>query len=101
MPLLGDAFIFAAVVGAAIAAGLVLRPRDRRIPIVAGLFCLGQIAAWILFITVRVPLFSGTPEPVETIALVSKAAEVLGILLALQLTVARQRRPTVAYVGSR
>jgi hypothetical protein len=54
VPLLGDAFIVAALVGAAIAAALVVRPDNRRIPVLAGLFCLGQIAAWILFVTVRV-----------------------------------------------
>ena len=95
MPLLGDAFIVAALVGAAIAAALVLRPSNPRIPVFAGLFCLGQIAAWVLFVTVPVPLFSGTPEPVEAIALVSKAAEALGILLALQLTALRQYKPAI------
>ena len=92
VPLLGDAFILAAVVGAAIAAALVLRPDNRGLPVPAGLFCLGQIVAWALFVTVQVPLFSGTPEPVEAIALVSKAAEALGILLALLLTALPQYR---------
>jgi hypothetical protein len=96
VPLLGDAFIVAALVGAAIAAALVLRPDNRRIPALAGLFCLGQIAAWVLFVTARVPLFSETPEPIETIALVSKAAEALAILLALRLTGLRQYRPATA-----
>jgi hypothetical protein len=36
------------------------------------------------------PGFSGTPEPVETIALVSKAAELIAIVLALPL-VGRRR----------
>ena len=97
VPLLGDAFIVAALVGAAIAAALIVRPDERPIPVLAGLFCLGQIAAWAVFVTVPVPLFSGTPEPVETIALVSKAAEALGVLLAVLLTAQRQYRPAMAH----
>src|SRR5262245_24101085 len=83
MPPLGYAFIGAALAGAALAAGLILRPRDRRLPLLAGLFCLGQIVTWALFVTVSVPEFSGTPEPIEVIALVSKAVEGVGLLLAL------------------
>jgi hypothetical protein len=96
MPLLGDAFIVAAVIGGVIAVGLVSRPDDRRISLLAGLFCLGQIAAWALFVTTRMPFFSGTPEPVETIALVSKAAEAVGVALALRLLAAREPRPVLA-----
>src|SRR5439155_23830457 len=77
----------ASVVGGALAVLLIWRPDERRLWILAGLFCLGQIAAWGLFVTVRVPLFSGTPEPVETIALVSKAVEALGVAIAVSLVV--------------
>lgn len=86
MPPLGDAFIAAAAVGALLAIGLVVRPDDQRIPTFAGLFCLGQIAAWALFVSVRVPGFSGTPETIETIALVSKAVEAFGVVLAFRLS---------------
>jgi hypothetical protein len=85
MPRLGYAFIVAAVIGSVLGSGLVVRPRDGRLPLLAALFCLGQIGAWALFVTVSVPGFSGTPESVETIALVSKAVEALGVLLALSL----------------
>jgi hypothetical protein len=83
MPPLGYAFIVAAVIGGAIAIALIVRPGDRRITLLAGLFCIGQILVWGMFVTIRVPLFSGTPEPIETIALVSKAAELVGVAFAL------------------
>src|SRR5262249_52854701 len=81
MPPLGYAFIAAAVMGSVLAWALLSRPDDRRIPFLAGLFCLGQIATWALFVTVHVPGFSGTPEAVQTIALVSKAAELAAVAL--------------------
>jgi hypothetical protein len=94
MPRLGYAFIGAAVIGAVLAAALVSRPRDRRLPLVAAVFCLGQIGAWALFVTLPVPGFSGTPESVENIALVSKAVEAVGVVLALPLiTLPVLRRP--------
>src|SRR5262249_12565427 len=74
MPPLGYAFIAAAAIGGALAWALVSHPDDRRISLLAGVFCLGQIAAWALFVSVSVPGFSGTPEGVEAIALVPKAA---------------------------
>ena len=91
MPPLGYSFIGAAAIGAALAWALVSRPDDRRVPMLAGLFCLGQIVTWLLFVTVRIPLFSGTPEPVETIALVSKAVELYGFAIALSLATSRKR----------
>src|SRR5262249_10453667 len=82
MPPLGYAFIAAAAIGCALACALISRPDDRRIVLLAGVFCLGQIAAWALFVTVHVPGFTGTPEGIETIALVSKAAELVAVALA-------------------
>jgi hypothetical protein len=94
MPPLGYAFIAAAVMGGVLAWALLSRPDDRRIPFLAGLFCLGQIATWVLFVTVRVPGFSGTPEAVETIALVCKAVELAGVALAFPLALPR-RPPSI------
>jgi hypothetical protein len=94
MPPLGYAFIAAAALGGVLACALVLRPNDPRVPLLAGLFCLGQIAVWVLFVTVRVPGFAGTPEGIETIALVSKAAELAAVALAFRLVL--PRRPSSA-----
>src|SRR5262245_52762839 len=96
MPPLGYAFIAAAATGGALALALVTHPDDRRISLAAGFFCLGQIAAWALFVTVRVPGFAGTPEGIETIALVSKAAELAAVALAIPLALPRRRLPAHA-----
>lgn len=85
MPRLGYSFIVASVLGVAIAGALIARPDDRRIAALAGIFCLGEIVAWVLFVTIPVPLFPGTPEGVEAIAVVSKAVEAVGWVLALGL----------------
>src|SRR5262249_41582454 len=87
MPPLGYAFLAAAIIGAAIAAALIAGPRDRRVAVLAGLFCFGQIATWVLFVTLPVPGFSGPPEPIEPIALVSKAVELVGLALVYPLAV--------------
>ena len=101
LPPLGYAFIGATVVGGLIAWALVSRPRDRRLPLLAAAFCLGQIGAWAIFVTLPVPGFAGTPESIETIALVSKAVEALGVLLALPLiTTPLLRRPQSVAIAS-
>src|SRR5262249_368724 len=72
--------------------GALLPPHTApRSPPLTGLFCFGQIIAWGLFVTVKVPGFSETPEPVEGIALVAKAAELIGVVLALHLVLKRRR----------
>jgi hypothetical protein len=79
MPPLGYSFILAAIAGVAIAWALLTAPEDRRVALVAVLFLVGEVLAWALFVAVNVPGFSGTPEPIETIALVTKAVELVGI----------------------
>ena len=91
MPPLGYLFIFAAAIGGAIALALVVRPTDARIPRLAVLFLTTQVVVWAMFIVLQIPGFTGTPEPVEPIALVCKAVELLGIALALPLVVGPPR----------
>src|SRR5262245_2393743 len=96
MPPLGYAFIAAATIGGALACVLISRPDDRRIALLAALFCLGQIAAWALFVSVHVPGFSGTPEGIETIALISKATELAGVALAFPFALPSRRLSAIA-----
>ncbi len=83
MPPLGWSFIGAALVGAALAYALVSGPEDRLAARLAALFLAAEIVAWAVFVTVHVPGFMGTPEPVETIALVCKTVELSGLALAI------------------
>ena len=83
MPPLGWSFIAAAAIGVALAWALVAYPEDRLFAKLAAVFLAVEVLAWVVFVTVRVPGFMGTPEPVETIALVCKAAELIGLWLAV------------------
>src|SRR5262249_31021647 len=98
MPPLGYAFIAAAAIGCVVACALISRPDDPRIALLAGLFCLGQITAWALFVTVRVPGFAGTPERIVSLALVSMSAEHAAVARAFPL--ALPRRPPSASTTS-
>jgi drug/metabolite transporter (DMT)-like permease len=83
MPPLGWSFIGAAIIGAGLAYLLICRPEDRLPARLAALFLAAEIVAWAVFVTVRVPGFMGTPEAIETIALVCKAVELFGLALAI------------------
>ena len=85
MPPLGWSFIGATALGAALSYALIARPDDRGLARLAAAFLATEVLAWVLFVTVRVPGFAGTPESVETIALVCKAGELIGIALAVPL----------------
>ena len=83
MPRLGWSFIAAAALGVALAWALVAKPEDQLFARLAALFLAVEVLAWVLFVSAAVPGFSGTPEPVETIALVCKAGELIGLGLAV------------------
>jgi hypothetical protein len=83
MPPLGWSFIAAAAVGVALAWALVAKPEDQLFARLATLFLAVEVLTWVLFVSAPVPGFSGTPEPVETIALVCKAGELIGLWVAV------------------
>ncbi|HXD67543.1 MAG TPA: hypothetical protein VNV17_23150 [Solirubrobacteraceae bacterium] len=83
MPPLGWSFIGAAALGVALAWALVTYPEDQLFARLTALFLVAEIVAWAVFVTTRVPGFMGTPEPIETIALVCKAGELIGVWLAV------------------
>ena len=83
MPPLGWSFIGAAALGVALAWALVAYPEDRLSARLAALFLAAEVLAWVLFVIVRGARLQRDPEPVETIALVCKAAELIGLWLAV------------------
>ena len=83
MPPLGWSFVGAAALGVALAWALVTYPEDQLFARLAALFLAVEVVAWVLFVSAAVPGFGGTPEPVETIALVCKAGELIGLWLAV------------------
>ena len=83
MPPLGWSFIGAAALGVALAWALVAYPENQLLARLAAVFLAVEVLAWVLFVVAAVPGFMGTPEPVETIALVCKAGELTGLWLAV------------------
>ena len=83
MPPLGWSFIGAAALGVALAWALVAYPEDQSFARLRR--CSWPSRSWsgCCSSALRCPGFSGTPEPVETIALVCKAGELIGLWLAV------------------
>jgi hypothetical protein len=50
-------------------------------------------------VNVPVPGFDGTSEPIETVALASKSAELAGVMLAFSFTLPRLARRTASRVS--
>jgi hypothetical protein len=78
----GLGFVVATVLLAGLAAWLTLRANDRRGLAGAALVFAGLIASYALAITTGLPVLHPGPEPVDALALVTKAIEALGLLAA-------------------
>lgn len=89
----GLGFAVAALVLAGLAVGLTRQPADA-IVAVAGVVLAGLLASYALATTTGLPLLHAEAEPVEALALATKAIEAVGLLAAAH--VLRRRRPAAA-----
>jgi plastocyanin len=83
-PLLGALFAIGATVELALIVFLALRP-SRRVIAAATLTLAGMLVAYLPFVLFELPGFSMTPEPVERVALLTKAVELAGLAAGLML----------------
>jgi drug/metabolite transporter (DMT)-like permease len=78
----GLGFVAATVLLAAFAIWLTLRPDDRRGLAGAAIVLVGLIASYALAVTTGLPLLHPEAEPIEGLALVTKAIEAAGVAAA-------------------
>jgi plastocyanin len=101
-PLLGALFVVGSIVELALAVLLAIRPS--RPAIAAATLSLGaMLVAYLPFVLFRLPGFPMTPEPLERVALLTKAVEVAGLLSGITLLahpgpLPRRLAPAVATV---
>ena len=87
----GVGFAAATVLLAAIAVALSVRPADPRPLAAAAIVLAGLLVSYALATTTGMPVLHPAPEPVDGLALATKAIEALGLLTAAALL---RRRPT-------
>ena len=81
----GGGFIAATIMLGALAIALTRRPESVSVVLVAALTLAGLIASYVLATTSGMPVLMPAPEPVEGLALATKAVELLGIAAASSL----------------
>jgi hypothetical protein len=81
----GLGFVVATVLLAELALRLTLRPNDRPGLARAALVFVGLIASYVLATTTGLPVLHPDPEPVDRLALATKAIEAVGLLAATSL----------------
>ena len=81
----GLGFVAATVLLAALVVTLTVRPTNALGPAGATAVFAGLLVSYALATTTGLPLLHPDPEPVEGLALVTKAVEVVGLLATLQL----------------
>ena len=89
----GIAFAVSAAVLAGLALWLTLRPAGPLPPAVAALVFAGLLVSYALATTAGVPVLHPEPEPVDGVALATKAFELVGLVTASSLL---RRRPAVS-----
>jgi hypothetical protein len=90
---MGLGFVAATVLLVAFVAVLTLRPTSALALAGAATVLLGLLASYLLATTTGLPVLHPDPEPVDGLALATKAIEAAGLLAALQLL--RHGRPAV------
>jgi hypothetical protein len=81
----GGGFVAATVVLGALAVALTRRPGSPSVVLAAALTLAGLIVTYVLATTSGMPVLMPEPEPVEGLALATKAVELLGIAAAWSL----------------
>ena len=92
----GLGFLGAAMLLAALAAVLTVRPQSTAAPAIAGVVLTGLIASYALAITTGLPVLHPEPEPIDGLAVATKAVEAVGLLTAAHLV----RRPRTGLTSS-
>jgi hypothetical protein len=88
----GVGFVLATVLLVALAIGLTRHAESERVLACAMVAFLGLLASYVLAVTTGLPVLHPNPEPVEGLALATKAIEAVGVLAAWSLL----RRPHAA-----
>jgi len=81
----GGGFIAATILLAVLAVTLTVRPPTRLAAVAAALTFAGLLVAYVLAVTSGVPVLMPDPEPVDGLALATKAVELIGLAAALSL----------------
>jgi hypothetical protein len=81
----GLGFLLATIVLAAVVVWLTRRPMSLPALAAAGAVCLGLLASYALATTTGLPVLHPDPEPVDGLALATKAFEAVGLLTATSL----------------
>jgi hypothetical protein len=88
----GLGFAAATVLLTALVVGLTLRPASARVLAGAAVLLFGLLVSYVLAVTTGVPVLHPKPEPLDGLALATKAIEAAGLLAATSVL----RRPSVA-----